>query len=68
MRPERSVSLIVARGPGEGLKGATARPAASQMKSDASRRTTIETPIAIWTALSTWSRSAAVSAATTSTP
>ena len=38
------------------------------MNSEASSRTTIETPIAIRTALSTWSRSAAVSEAATSTP
>ena len=38
------------------------------MNSDASRRTTTETPIAIRTALSTWSRSAAVREAASSTP
>ncbi len=48
--------------------GAIARPAASQMNREASSRTTSETPTATVTALSTSSRAAAVSDATTSTP
>ena len=68
MRPERSVSEIVRAVRESAFRGAIARPAASQMNSEANSRTTIDTPIAIRTALSTWSRSAAVSEAATSTP
>ena len=68
IRLERSVSEIVRAVRESALRGAIARPAASQMNSEASSRTTIETPIAIRTALSTWSRSAAVSEAATQDP
>ena len=68
IRPDRSVSEIVRAVRESAFSGAIARPAASQMNSDAKSRTTIETPIAIRTALSTWSRSAAVSEAASSTP
>ena len=53
IRPERSVSLIVRAVRESACSGATTRPAASQMNSEASSRTTSETPIAICTALST---------------
>ena len=68
IRPERSVSEIVFAVRESACSGAIARPAASQMNSDASSRTTSETPTATRTALSTSSRAAAVSDATTSTP
>ena len=62
------MSLIVLAVRESALSGAIARPAASQMNSDASSSTTIDTPTAIRTALSTCSRSAAVRAATTRRP
>ena len=65
IRLDRSVSEIVRAVRDSAFRGAIARPAASQMNSDANSRTTTETPIAIRTALSTWSRSAAVREAAT---
>ena len=51
IRPDRSVSEIVLAVRVSACSGAIARPAASQMNSDASSITTIETPMAICTAL-----------------
>ena len=53
---ERSVSEICRAVRASACRGAIARPAASQMNSEASSSTTIETPTAIRTALSTCSR------------